>query len=66
MNLKKHYFMTVTALFFLGMIVAKPGETFTPKDEQTRECKWTKGKMECEYKNPEYQINYPAIRYQYR
>ncbi len=65
MNLKKHYFMTLTALFFLGLIVAKPGESFTPSEKQ-RECKWSKGKLECESKNLEYQINYPAIRYQYK
>lgn len=65
MNQKKHYFMTFSALFFLGLIVAKPGESFTPTEKQ-RECKWEKGKMECETKIPEYQLNYSAIRYQYQ
>lgn len=65
MNLKRHYFMTFSALFFLGLIVAKPGESFTPS-EKLRECTWSKGKMECETKNPEYRMNYPAVKYHYQ
>lgn len=64
MNLKKHYFMTVSALFFLGLIVSKPGDTFT-SHEAPRECRWTKGKMKCEFRNLEYQINHSVVKYHY-
>ena len=64
MNIKKHFFMTLAALFFLGLIVAKPGETFYPAKE-IRECKLLKGKMSCADKSLEYQINYSVIQYQY-
>ncbi|MFP5386273.1 MAG: hypothetical protein ACLGHN_09365 [Bacteriovoracia bacterium] len=65
MDSKQHYFMTLTALFFLGLLVAKPGSSFQPPDEK-RECKWNKGKLECEHKNPEYHLNYRAIQYHYK
>lgn len=64
MELRKHYFMTCAALFFLGIIVAKPGSSFYPAKEN-RECKLTKGKMECIYKNQEYKMN-DSIRYVYQ
>jgi hypothetical protein len=64
MDLRKHYFMTCAALFFLGLIVARPGATFQPMKEQ-RECKLVKGKMDCESKNHEYRLTYPNIHYEY-
>lgn len=65
MDLKKHYFMTIAALFFLGLIVAKPGAAFYPVKEE-RDCKMVKARMQCEYKSQEYKLNYPAIHYQYQ
>lgn len=65
MNLKRHYFMTFSALFFLGLIVAKPGESFTPTEEK-RVCNWSKGKLECEKKYPEYEINHPVVEYHFQ
>lgn len=64
MEIKKHYFMTVAALFFLGIIVAKPGSTFNPSHEQ-RECKLVKGKMDCSNKYQDnYKINHASFWYQ--
>lgn len=65
MDIKKHYFMTFAALFFLGLIVAKPGDAFYPV-KQERECKLVKAKMQCEFKNQEYRLNYSAIHYEYQ
>jgi hypothetical protein len=65
MDIKKHYFMTCAALFFLGLIVAKPGSSFYPAKE-TRDCKLAKGKLDCEVKTVEYKINHPTIRYEYQ
>jgi uncharacterized protein (UPF0179 family) len=64
MNIRKHFFMTFAALFFLGLIVAKPGETFYPAKEM-RDCKLDKGKMTCVEKGQEYRINYSVIQYQF-
>jgi hypothetical protein len=65
MEIKKHYFMTCAALFFLGLIVAKPGSSFYPPKEH-RECKLVKGKMDCDARTVEYRINHPTIHYQYQ
>lgn len=65
MDLKKHYLMTFSALFFLGLIVAKPGDTFSPNKDE-RVCNWAKGKLECEKKLKEYDINNPVVKYHYR
>jgi hypothetical protein len=46
MDVKKHFFMTFVALFFLGLIVAKPGSAFRLSDFN-RECRLSKGKMVC-------------------
>lgn len=65
MNLKKHYLMTVSALFFLGLIVAKPGDSFTPSEEE-RVCRRDTENLECEKKLLEYEINNPVVKYHYR
>lgn len=64
MELKKHYFMTVAALFFLGVIVAKPGATFYPAKEH-RDCKVVKGKVNCSNKFQEYKINHASMWYKF-
>jgi len=68
MEIKKHYFMTCAALFFLGLIVAKPGSSFYPqsKSDSDRDCKLVKGKLDCEVKTVEYTINQPTIHYEYQ
>lgn len=66
MEIKKHYFMTCAALFFLGLIVAKPGSTFYPPSKEVRECKLVKAKLDCEVKTVEYTINQPTIHYEYQ
>lgn len=65
MERKKHYFMTCSALLFLGLIVARPGSSFYPAKEK-RECKLVKGRMECETPVQEYQINMSIVQYQYK
>lgn len=65
MEIKKHYFMTCAALFFLGLIVAKPGSSFYPAKED-RDCKFLKGKMNCEVKTVEYNMNHQTVHYQYQ
>lgn len=64
MDIKKHYFMTFSALFFLGVIVAKPGASFNPTEKE-RECKLVKGKVHCEERAQESQLNHKSIRYEY-
>lgn len=64
MEIKKHYFMTCAALFFLGLIVAKPGSTFYPAAKEDRDCKLIKGKLDCEVRTVEYSINQPTIHYE--
>lgn len=66
MEIKKHYFMTCAALFFLGLIVAKPGSTFYPADKENRHCKVVKGKLDCEVRTVEYSINQPTIHYEFK
>ena len=65
MEIRKHYFMTVAALFFLGLIVAKPGSSFQPTTKEQRDCKFVKGKLNCEYKNQEYQLDH-RVHYVYQ
>jgi hypothetical protein len=66
MEIKKHYFMTCAALFFLGLIVAKPGTSFYPAPKEHRDCRLVKGKLDCEVKTVEYKINHPPIHYEYQ
>ncbi len=56
--------MTLSALFFLGLIVARPGSAFIQPSEH-RECKLSKGKMACENNRQEYRLNYPPVHYEY-
>ena len=56
MNIKVHYLVTLCALFFLGVIVTKPGQLI-PNEKSERTCKLMKGKMDCFYKYSEYRIN---------
>ena len=65
MDIKKHFFMTFAALFFLGLIVAKPGDNFYPVKVE-RECKLVKAKLQCEDRGQEYRLNYSAINYEYQ
>lgn len=67
MDIKNHFFMTFCALFFLGIIVAKPGDAFQPAKEE-RDCKLVKGKMACVYHYHEDRINNTIgeIRYHYK
>lgn len=39
MEIKKHYFMTCAALFFLGLIVLKPQAFFYPAESKKEEKK---------------------------
>jgi hypothetical protein len=64
MELKKHYFITCAALFFLGMIITSPDSSFTPVRRE-RECKMVKGKMNCDSKHSDYRTNYPNIHYEF-
>lgn len=64
MDIKKHFFMTFAALFFLGLIVAKPSDNFYPNKEQ-RECKLLKAKLHCQDRDQEYRLNYSVIHYEY-
>ncbi|WP_408098385.1 hypothetical protein ACJVC5_05600 [Peredibacter sp. HCB2-198] len=67
MDVKNHFFLTFVALFFLGVIVAKPGETFQPAKEE-RDCRLVKGKMACVYHYHEDRITNTIgeVRYQYK
>ena len=65
MDIRKHYFMTFAALFLLGMVIAKPGDTFYPVKEK-RDCKLVKAKMQCEFKGNEYRLKYPVIHYEFQ
>lgn len=64
MELKKHYLMTVAALFFLGVVMAKPGATFFPVKDQ-RECKLVKGKINCSNKFQENKVISTSFWYKY-
>ncbi len=65
MEIRKHYFMTCAALFFLGLIVAKPGSSFYPTKD-LRDCKMVKGKVDCDVKTVEYKINHSPVHYEYQ
>ncbi len=55
--------MTVLALFFLGLIIARPAETFRPKEK--RECKFVKTRIDCVTKAKLYKLNDGGIYYEY-
>jgi len=56
MNIKVHYFVTLCALFSLGVIISKPG--MTKESQQTESsCKVKKGRMDCLQKYSGYRIN---------
>lgn len=57
MDIKSHYIVTLCALFFLGVIVLKPGVMNPTSQRDERTCKLNKGRMECFYKYSEYKIN---------
>lgn len=65
MDLKNHFFLTFVALFFLGIIVAKPGNAFLIVKED-RECRLVKGKMDCAAKSNEYEMNNALSPIKYR
>lgn len=55
MNIKLHYFVTFSALFFLGLIIKNPDPL--PGQNAERSCRVAKGKMDCYYKYTENRIN---------
>lgn len=55
--------MTGLALFFLGIIIAKPDDSFRYREK--RICRFEKGRMICVIKNPEFKLNEMGIYYQY-
>lgn len=65
MEKEKHYLMTCLALLFLGLILAKPGASFS-SSHLNRECKLVKGRMNCEAPVQEYQLNMPVVHYHYK
>ena len=65
MDLKNHFFLTFVALFFLGIIVAKPGNAFFVMKED-RECRLVKGKMDCLSKYDEYEMNHALSPVKFR
>ena len=65
MNVKKHFVMTFSALFFLGLIVAKPGDTFYPEKKEPQ-CKLAQAKSNCKERAQEYRLNYSVIHYEYQ
>ena len=67
MDIKNHFFLTILALFSLGVIVTRPGNTFRPVNED-RSCKLDKGKMTCVYHYQEDRISktIEEVRYQYQ
>lgn len=67
MDIRNHFFLTFIALFFLGVIVTKPGDAFRPSNEE-RDCRLDKGKMACVYHYHEDRINNTIgeIHYQYK
>jgi len=66
MNLRKHYLMTCAALFFLGIVIAKPGASFHPYEKEERECKTIKGRKDCETRLREYRLKNQSIHYEYQ
>lgn len=56
MDFKNHFFLTFVALMFLGVLAVKPGNVlYSVKDD--RECKIMRGKMDCDIKHYEYEMN---------
>ena len=65
MDLKNHFLLTFAALFFLSLIITKPGFSFLPAMEG-RDCKLVKGKVDCSYKSQEYKINHSLSAVSYK
>lgn len=63
MNLKVHFFMTLSALLFLGVIVAKPDVL---QKEEVRSCKMSAGSMNCTSRFSENRIRYSVPEIEYR
>lgn len=61
-EIRKHYIITLSALFFLGFIMAKPGMSFNPVKE-VRVCKINKGKMSCDSKKIPKAVPGPIVQY---
>ncbi len=51
MELRKHYWVTILALFFLGIILGRPEVIFYPNK--------SKCEILCDEINREYQMNFP-------
>ena len=51
MELRKHYWVTILALFFLGIILGRPEVIFYPKN--------SKCLILCNESYSEYQMNFP-------
>lgn len=64
MRIRRHHLLTVAGIFFLGVLISKPGATFYPVKEQ-RECKLEKGKMNCVNKFQEVKVTKMPIWYEY-
>jgi len=64
MEIRRHHLLTLVGIFFLGIVIAKPGATFYPVKEQ-RECKLEKGKLNCVSKFQEIKISKMPIWYKY-
>jgi len=65
MNLKVHYFITLSVLFFLGIIVTKP-DSFNQQTGRDRVCVLAKGKMNCASKFTEYRMSHVAnVKYKF-
>ena len=56
MKIKIHFLVTLGALFFLGVIIKTP-DNYRPAQNDERNCKLIKGKMDCFYKYTENRIN---------
>lgn len=50
MEIRKLFFMTFSALFFLGLILGKPESAFTPVDIENKECKFVRRSLACDVK----------------
>jgi hypothetical protein len=64
MEIRKHFFMTFSALFFLGLILGKPESAFTPVDIEYKECKFVRKSLACDLEN-KVARDAPSISYQY-
>lgn len=65
MNLKAHYAMTVSALFFLGLMLTRP-EVFHKYSLDKRDCRLIKGRVSCTLNYTEYRINDVRSEVEYR